>query len=711
MPSLPQFSLTKTAKAQPDFLRPTCKMVVPWRVIPDYRDRTASEGDRMKFRRLLVLAFAATWATLALSLDLHLAPNPLAGQTLAEGPAAQASEQDPSASPAGSQGADPSGDIRSGPTDPAELEAWVDGIMGELLKEFNTAGAVVSVVSGGDVFFAKGYGYSDFEARTPVDPETTLFRIGSVSKLFVWTSVMQMVERGLLDLNTDVNEYLDFRIPDTYEEPVTLANIMGHAGGFEDYIVELFGDEPEDVRPLGDLLKEQIPARVRPNGDISSYSNHATGMAAYMVAGASGMDWTDYMEENILQPLGMERTTFRQPLPAELEPLMAKGYTKQGPRFVEEDFEYVPLAPVGAASASAADMARFMMAHLQLGQYGGNRILSEETARVMQTDHHRMEDGINGMAHGFMVFDQNGERIIGHGGDTKLFHTGLWLFPDHDLGLYVSFNSSSAGGARGRLFSAFMDRYFPVEEEIPAVEEAFVERAGRFTGEFRANRFSHTTVGKLAAVQTTSVGATSRGTLRALGSEWAEVGPLTFREMYGSRTMIFREDDAGRITHFLISSTPIMAWERPPTKEAPGVYLPIFILAVLTILITLLSPFLGWAIRKWHRIPKESLNRIPGAARLVLWLAAFLFVAGFGLAAGSLVTGKIATEVPGSLGFALFLPLLASLLTVGALFFSLRIWLKSQGRLTVRVLYSVASISLCLFVWQLSVWNLLGWHY
>ena len=653
----------------------------------------------MKFRCLLALAFAATLTLPVLEPGAEV----LASQDVLNALATQAQDPDPAAGR--------SENDRTGPTDPAELETWMDGIMGELLKEFNTAGAVVSLVSGGDVFFAKGYGYSDFEARVTVDPETTLFRIGSVSKLFVWTSVMQMVERGLLDLNTDVNEYLDFEIPATYDEPVTLANIMGHAGGFEDYIVELFGDEPEDVRPLGDLLKEQIPARVRPNGDISSYSNHATGMAAYMVARASGMGWTDYMEENILQPLGMERTTFRQPLPDEMEPLMSKGYSRQGPRFVEEEFEYVPLAPVGAASASASDMARFMMAHLQLGQYGGTRILSEETARHMQTDHHRMGAGVNAMAHGFMVSDQNGERIIGHGGDTNLFHTGLWIFPERNLGLYVSFNSSSGGGARGRLFSAFLERYFPIEEEIPEVDETFVERAGRFTGEFRANRFSHTTVGKVAAVQTTSVGATSRGTLRALGSEWAEVGPLTFREMYGSRTMFFREDDEGKITHFLISSTPIVAWERPPTSESPGVHVPIFILAVITIVLTLLAPVLGWAIRKWHRISKDTLNRIPGAARLVLWLAAFLFVAGLGLAAPQLVTGKIATEVAPILGFAFLLPILASVLSVGALIFSLRIWMKSQGRPTVRVLYSVASLSLCLFAWQLSVWNLLGWYY
>ncbi|MCJ7628942.1 MAG: serine hydrolase [Longimicrobiales bacterium] len=153
-----------------------------------------------------------------------------------------------------------------GPTDPAELEAFLAGLMGAALVENHTAGGVVAVVSGGRIFFAKGYGYSDWEARTPVDPETTLFRIGSVSKLFVWTSVMQMVEAGLLDLDTDVNEYLDFEIPATFQEPVTLAAIMAHAGGFEDYVIELFGNEPEDVRPLGELVSKQLPARVRPAG-------------------------------------------------------------------------------------------------------------------------------------------------------------------------------------------------------------------------------------------------------------------------------------------------------------------------------------------------------------------------------------------------------------------------------------------------------------
>ena len=621
----------------------------------------------------------------------------------------------PVVGPASLSGQDQSVEVsRGGPTDPAEFEAFMDGLMHVVLDQFNTAGAVVSVVSGGEVFYAKGYGYSDWDARTPVDPETTLFRIGSVSKLFVWTSVMQMVEQGLLDLDTDINEYLDFEIPAAFDDPVTLGNIMGHAGGFEDYVLELFGTEPEDVRPLGELLSEQTPARVRPPGDLSSYSNHATGMAAYMVERASGVEWKEYMEENILAPLGMEFTTFRQPLPDDLAPHMSKGYRFSGARFAEQDFEYVPLAPVGAAAASALDMSRFMIAHLQLGQYGDQRILSEETARLMQSDHHRMDPAVNAMAHGFMGYSQNGERIIGHGGDTRIFHTGLWLFPEHDLGVFVSFNSQGGGGARGPVMAAFLDRYFPAEEAeatLPEDLEAFSERVKRFTGEYVANRHSHTTITKVQAALTTSVSKTDRGTLRALGAHWIEVGPLTFQEEFGSRTMVFREDADGKVTHFLVSSSAIGAWERAPLGEHPALHVPILILAIATVTLTLFSPLAGGGIRRWFGVQAGDLVQIPRAARATLWFAAFFFAMGMILIGANVMNDSVAVEMPKGMGFFFLMPVLAAVPTLGSVFYAIRLWVKGEGRPTVRVLYSVAAISFCVFLWQLNVWNLLGWNY
>jgi CubicO group peptidase (beta-lactamase class C family) len=596
--------------------------------------------------------------------------------------------------------------------DPVEFEAFIDGVMHPVLRDFNTAGAVVSVVSGGSLFFSKGYGYADWEARVPVDPATTLFRIASVSKLFVWTSVMQMVERGLLDLDTDVNEYLDFEIPDTYPEPVTLNQIMAHTGGFEDYIAGFLALGPGDIGPLGETLAEQLPARVRPNGEIPSYSSHATAMAAYAVERVSGIEWKEYVEENVFEPLGMERTTFRQPLPADLAPHMSMGYNYWGGRFVEEDFLLFRLAPPVAASASAEDMARFMIAHLQLGRLGEERILSEETARLMHSEHYRVHPAVNGMAHGFMTYSTHGERIIWHGGGFGAFHTGLWLFPDRQLGIFVSFNSAPAvAGARNRILQAILDRYFPAEEVIPTAEEGSGERAARYSGSFRSTRFPHTTIYKLGVQNTASVSSTNRGTLWALDSEWVEESPMVFREKYGSRSMAFREDEQGNITHFFVSSSPATAWERTPAIEASSLQSAILCLALASIILTLLAPVAGWFFRRWYKVPAHEVQRIPVRARLSIRLAAAFF-AGFlvlFLVAG--IVWDIQIEQPAILGFVFFLPILAMAPTLASALFALGIWRNGAGRLRVRVFYSVAVVAFCLFLWQLNVWNMIGWKY
>jgi CubicO group peptidase (beta-lactamase class C family) len=618
--------------------------------------------------------------------------------------------------PATNQLTDPIGNeltplVHGAPTDPVELETFVDGLMHVILEEFETAGAVVSVVSGGEVFFAKGYGFSDWEERTPVDPERTLFRIGSVSKLFAWTSVMQMVEQGLLDLDADVNQYLDFEVPDFLGEPVTLGNIMAHAGGFEESGFRVITADTADLLSLGELLAEDLPARVRPPGDLSSYSNHATGLAAHTVEQVTGTDWNQYVEDEILTPLGMEYATFRQPIPEGLAPHMSKGYRYRQGRFEETDFEIVPMAPVGAGAVSGVDMATFMIAHLQLGQNGDQRILAEETARLMQTDHHQMEPGVNGMAHGFMVYDQRGERIIGHGGDTRFFHTGLWLFPEHDLGVFVSFNSQASGGARNRVMAAFLDRYFPVEESFPTIPENFAERGDRFTGEFRPNRRAYTTFLKIGALGGATLSVTDRGTLRGLDTHWVEVEPLVFQEEFGTRRMIFRENDEGEITHFFLSSTPIMAWERAEAIEGTALHVTLFIITIALMILTLLSPLIGWAIRRWYGVAKTELVRIPVGARWTLWSAALLFL----FAVVVLVFAMESESLVRSRGPGLWLvflpPFFAAVPTLASVWFTIRMWMKGAGRPTVRVFYSLATLSFCLLLWQMNVWNFLGWHY
>lgn len=619
--------------------------------------------------------------------------------------------------PAGAQAAPDSAAVvalRSGPTDPAELEAFLDGVLRIQLDEHNTAGAVVTVVKDGRIFFTKGYGYADWEARTPVDPERTLFRIGSISKLFVWTSVMQLVEEGVLDLDTDVNEYLEgVEIPATYDQPVTLRHILTHSAGFEDHVVELFGNDPQDIRPMVDLLAEQTPARVRPPGVASSYSNHATGMAALIVEQAAGMPWDRFVQERIVDPLGMEHFSFAQPLPDALAPQMSKGYSGSRPNLKEEGFEYVPLYPVGAAAASGNTMARFMLAHLQLGELDGARILGEATARQMQSDLYRMAEGVNATLYGFYEMSANGERIIGHGGDTFWFHSQLALFPERNLGVFVSYNSQQGGAATGEFIDAFVARYFPREDAVPTPPEVEDGRYERFTGRFRANRFSHTTIAKLTALGSVSVEDTDDGTLRALGSEWVEVAPLTFDERYGDRTLVFREGDDGRVTHLFLASLPIVAFERVPLRENPFLNAAILAFAVLMMAGTVVAWPLGWLARKWYRVPKGDLPAVPTRARWALWITAavhLVFLVGFGTLMAADPQG-IAVEVPGTLKVLLALPVVGGILSLVCLYCAVVIQQQGFGRRLSRLAYSATVLAFFAFLWQLSVWNLLGWRF
>src|SRR5205814_3042858 len=251
-----------------------------------------------------------------------------------------------------------------GVRDRCELAAFLDGVMAANLRDKHVAGATVAVVKDGALFYANGYGYSDVAHRAAVNPERTLLRIGSTSKLFTWTAVMQLVEQGKLDLDADVNRYIDFKIPATYPQPIMLRHIMTHTPGFEEDGRDLITDDTTRMIPLGRWLATHIPGRVRPPGTYSSYSNYATALAGYVVQRVSGESYDDYIDRHILTPLGMTQTTTRQPLPAPLRGDMSRGYTWGGGSFAPQKYEIVNAAPAGSVASSATDMAKFMIAHL-----------------------------------------------------------------------------------------------------------------------------------------------------------------------------------------------------------------------------------------------------------------------------------------------------------------------------------------------------------
>ncbi|MET8158381.1 serine hydrolase domain-containing protein [Sphaerisporangium sp. NPDC005289] len=348
------------------------------------------------------------------------------------------------------------------------LADFFDAAMTDGLSAGHVPGAVVSVVGGGKMLFSKGYGLADVENRRPFDPGTSMVRIASITKLFTWTAVMQQVEQGKLDLKADVNRYLTaFRIPATYPRPITLQDLMDHTAGFEDRTIGVGARSEDDVPPLGNHLADNMPARVRPPGEVSAYSNYGAALAGYIVSRVSGQPYDQYVRDHILDPLAMRHSTAAEPVPAPLATDLARSYDYEGGAYRRKPFVFDNLAPDGSISATANDMAHFMIAHLREGRFDDQCILDGPTARLMHRRTFAADPRIDGYAHGFKEQTLNGHRVIMHDGGWEGFQSALLLVPDADLGLFVSTNGLGGADAFTRIIPAFFDRFLPGKRAVP----------------------------------------------------------------------------------------------------------------------------------------------------------------------------------------------------------------------------------------------------
>ena len=445
-----------------------------------------------------------------------------------------------------------------------DLGAFLDGVVPYAIAQANIAGASVAVVADGRLLFAKGYGFADMKSRRPVIAQQTLFRAGSVSKLFTWTAVMQLVQAGKLDLDRDINAYLDFKVPEPYGRPITLRDLMTHSAGFEDTVTDLFVNKPSQMFPLREYLTRHLPPLIHPPGQVVAYSNYGATLAGYIVQRVSGEPYDDYIMRHILQPLGMDDSTFEQPLPARLQPHMASGY-RQASDPDTVPFELVEAAPAGALTTDVTDLSKFMLAQLDGASYSGAQILSAATLREMHTSQGRPLPGMNSMDLGFYDENRNGLRIIGHAGDTGAFHADLHLLLDRGVGFAIMLNSTGAGGAaepvRVAIFRSFLDRYFPYTPPLEATVSDPGKDAARVAGSYGSSR--HTMLRILTAISQSSITADPNGQIQAselthlsdVPKDWREVGPLTWREVGGQAHLKFVADKDGRIEYWVSDDT------------------------------------------------------------------------------------------------------------------------------------------------------------
>lgn len=631
--------------------------------------------------------------------------------------------------------------------DSDQIGTFIDGLMHAYLESNQVAGAAVAIVRGGELLYSGGYGWADIELRKPVDPSTSLFRIGSVTKLFTWTAIMQLRDAGKLDLDTDINEYLDFQIPSTFDEPITLRHLLTHTPGFEDRIFRLFGRVEDNM--YSEWLQRHLPARINPPGIHSSYSNYGTTLAGYIVEQVSGMKWDDYIDRHILEPLEMEFATTRQPIPDELKQHLVNGYNHEDGGFVHQKFEWLEgHAAAGGMSASAEAMSRFMLAFLQGGTLDGEQILQDSTVQEMFSREFVPDPRMNAVALGFYEMSSHGLRILGHGGSTSWFFTDLAIFPDEDLGIFVSFNSPGAAFlGMGNFRQAVLDRFYPTDKAWPGLRqktaagfEAGIEagtgqqparvpiperevapgwedRAKAYEGVYLSLRRSHTTFEKPLGMAIGRVRVETKGhgeivMHSMLGThQFREIEPGYFQEANEHAEVVFRGSPEDGYTHLYLGDAPMMTFERQSFWDSSGLHLGLLLFCFLVFLSLPVIMVVRYVLQLYF----SEITPLYGSERWLRWtgMAFVLLVLWFlVLLLATLDTPAtfMAGEREGLLRIALIFPVLSvplAIVLVGGAVYAIhqRLWNRWS-----RAWFTLFALAAVLFLMELQYWNLLGWN-
>lgn len=613
--------------------------------------------------------------------------------------------------------------------DPVDLNAFMDGFIESRMEDYDTVGATVSIVHQGKIIFSKGYGFDNKKRGRLVDPARSLFRPGSISKTLTWTAVMQLYEQGRLDLTADIQDYLpELDLKLSFDKPITMLDLMAHQPGFEDsFLGHLFEASPDELISLRQYLQTHQPDQVYPPGTKSSYSNYGVGLAGLIVSNISGLSFEEYIERFVTGPLGMNNTTFREPIPGQagtrgmpeaLVENVSKAYQATSGGHTEFDFAYIGnLAPAGSASTTANDMAIWMLVHLGNGAYQNTRILEESTAIKMHSQHRGNHPEFPGMAHGFIESDINGYRSYGHDGGTVRFISILRIIPELDLGLFVSTNTGSQYGFSLKgLARRLIERYFPRNPvtSVTVKDQPDAANLQQYFGQYVFSRRSSTKLEKLASPMLAVGSAENDEVLVSFGTQTDAYHVVEKDLLVASdnpdNKLAFYRDESDQIAGFYMSDIPVVVAERASLANNVATFFNTVALCAVIFLGVLLSM---WC-RRNQLIEQSSLER--SAAITSYTMSAFWV---FGLLALGISFLKMTSDTSiAFFGFpstivlvGLTIILLAALLSVVNLLLLAPVWMQKSWPMWRRIRHTMVAIVAVLLVWYSHVMNVIGYQY
>jgi len=506
----------------------------------------------------------------------------------------------------------------------AEVEKYFDEHLNELLKKYQVPGGIVSVVKDDKVYFAKGFGYTDPAKKIPVNADTMSFRIGSVTKTFTATAVMQLVEQGKIDLNADINKYLKgFKIVGKNGKKITVHNLLTHTAGFDESLDHFITDPGKKHIPLKVYVKKYIPARVIEPGVESIYSNYGFGLLGYIIEEVSGQSYEQYMQQHVFNPLEMKHTTLTVPKNG------VKSYEVKNGKYASVKATDLNIRPAGTIWTTASDLSNYLMGQLQTGKYKGV-LMNEETSNEMQTAHFKAHPGVAGFGYNFYEDMLWKEHVpVQHGGSTEGFRAHIYLIPDLKFGVAMSTNSTEGRMIFTDFFKQFHKDFFPqsYENKISSNLTSKKDLNKALSGSYIMTRHVHHGPGKLIQLLNlpeNKIKAIDKGIIELKDSHgqktvFIEQEKNLFAEENGPDTIAFYKTPEGD-THYSISSLPI-SFEKVTGMQHASSKLILFFVIVIPALLAIFFYPIGWIGRK---ILKKSSDSKVTKFRWLSWLSVTL---------------------------------------------------------------------------------------
>ncbi|OQB21569.1 MAG: putative penicillin-binding protein PbpX [Firmicutes bacterium ADurb.Bin182] len=595
----------------------------------------------------------------------------------------------------------------------AELEGFMDNIITENMEKYHLPGAVYSIVQDGSVISEKGYGYSDVDNKIPVDPESTVFRVGSISKLFTATAVMQLKERGIIDFEKDINEYLkEFKIQNRYSKPVTMYNLITHTAGFDDRWTGVETAEYQNAPSLGEYLSKNMPEVIREPGTVTQYSNHGMALAGYIVEEISGMPFEQYIIENIIKPLRMKHT-YPKMTQAAVNSL-AREYSFKDGSFRPMRLYEVNAYPAGSVCSSASDMAVFMAAHLNDGTFNDASILNKETAREMHSRQFANSPELPGMCFGFYEKTYHNNRFIVHAGDTNGTHSFLLLDPVNQLGLFVSTNGAEGQPFITELTEQFIRRCYPGDGG--AGKEGFgpAQIAGT-EGRYRSVRYARNTLDKLVLLLTPETRVRAEGESLTVQSpsgneeRYIQTGPFVFTNTESGERISFGKDSRGNIAYMFIE-LPVIALEKVRWYESNILHM---LLLGASLVLSLI-----WCVYSIISSARAKKKKSEPRGRFAKILLTCVCILNIGTLAGVLLSVlsmdsvlDIGFMLPSAMKILLAGQVAAAALTAVLAAETFIVWIRAYWKATGRMFFTLTAVLNICFTLIMYYYNLIGIKY